>query len=93
MYHHLGHDGRAVTCYRAALELYRQLDDRYNQAATLVRFGDAHEAGGALPAARDAWRQALAILDELAHPEAEQLRFRLQHGFSAESTERTGLRG
>ena len=93
VYHHLGHDGRAVTCYRAALELYRQLDDRYNQAATLVRFGDAHEAGGALPAARDAWRQALAILDELAHPEAEQLRFRLQHGFSAESTERTGLRG
>jgi DNA-binding SARP family transcriptional activator/tetratricopeptide (TPR) repeat protein len=91
--HHLGQYQRAVTCYTAALELYRKLEHRYDQAATLVRVGDAHQAGGALPAARDAWRQAVTIFDELAHPDAEELRFRLQHGISAESTERTGLRG
>jgi hypothetical protein len=41
---------------------------------TLVYLGAAHRALGRLAAARQTWRQALAILEELHHPEAAQVR-------------------
>ena len=46
-------------------------------AETLVYVGDAHRADGNLPAARQAWTQALAILDDMHHPDAERLRAKL----------------
>jgi len=60
-----------------ALDLYRLLDDRYEQAATLARLGDTHAAAGDEKAARSRWHQALDLLDELHHPDGDRLRDKL----------------
>jgi hypothetical protein len=66
-----------MACYGRALQLQRQLDDKYEQAGTLGRLGDTFAATGNSPSARNCWYQALAILQELHHPDAQQLRARL----------------
>jgi tetratricopeptide (TPR) repeat protein len=76
-HHHLSHHTPAITCYQRALGLYRDLGDRYNEATILTHLGDTHHAAGNPTAARDAWQQALTILDELDHPDAEQVRAKL----------------
>jgi hypothetical protein len=43
-----------------------------------VHLGDTYAAGGDTGAARDRLREALAILTDLDHPEAEGLRARLR---------------
>jgi hypothetical protein len=43
----------------------------------LTHLGDAHDASGNPADARDAWEQALRILDELHDPAADKLRSRL----------------
>jgi hypothetical protein len=48
------------------------------RAETLVRLGDVHHDTGDSTAARAAWHQALAIFDDLNHPDAEKVRVRLQ---------------
>jgi DNA-binding SARP family transcriptional activator/tetratricopeptide (TPR) repeat protein len=80
--HHLGQHQEALACYHRALALYRQLGDRYNQSQTLVYLGEAQRACGCPSAAGEAWQQALAILQDLHHPEAGQVRSRLD-GLSA----------
>lgn len=67
----------ALRCYRRAVGLFRQLRDRYREAATLVSLGDAHQATGDRPAARESWRAALSLLDGLGHPKADRVRERL----------------
>ena len=69
---------RSATCYQRAIDLYRVLGDRYYEADTLINLGDTHDAAGDPNDARAAWRQALGILDELNHPDAEHLRARLR---------------
>jgi len=76
--HHLGRRDQAVSCYQHALDLYRELGDRYSEAETLTHLGDTHHATGNLDATRDAYRRALAILDDLDQPEAEQVRVKLK---------------
>jgi tetratricopeptide (TPR) repeat protein len=76
-HHHLGDHVQAITCYRNALTMVRYLGDRYQEADTLGNLGDSHFAMGDSRAARGAWQQALTILDELNHPDAEQVRARL----------------
>jgi DNA-binding SARP family transcriptional activator/tetratricopeptide (TPR) repeat protein len=76
-HHHVGDHDRATACYEAALDLYREFGDRLEEASTLARLGDTYSAAGNTPAARDAWRQALAIFSELGHPDADQVRARL----------------
>ena len=78
VYQHLGHYGEAADCYRRADELFDELGDRGRKARTLNHAGDAHHADGNLPAARQAWTRALAILDDLHHPDAEPLRAKLR---------------
>jgi hypothetical protein len=46
-------------------------------AEMLTHVGDAHQAAGEPHAARDAWQQALVILDDLNDPGAAQVRTRL----------------
>jgi tetratricopeptide (TPR) repeat protein len=82
-HHHLGNHREAIACYRRALELFRDFGDRYNQAQTLWHIGDTHDSAGDPAAAREAWRRALAILDELGHPEARQVRAKIQAVLSA----------
>jgi tetratricopeptide (TPR) repeat protein len=76
-HHHLGHHAQAVTCYRHALDLFRDIGDRYYEADTLTRLGDTHHTAGHSDAARTAWQQALTILDQLDHPDADQVRTKL----------------
>ncbi|WFE42653.1 tetratricopeptide repeat protein [Micromonospora sp. WMMD998] len=75
----LGHayrhvDGHhAVTCYRHAVALYRDLGDRMNEGVSLRRLGAALEATRQSGAARQAWREALDILRADDHPDAERV--------------------
>ncbi len=75
--HHLGHHTQAITSYQHALRLLRGLGNRYYEAGFLAHLGDTHHAAGDHHAARVAWQQALTILDELHHPDADQLRTKL----------------
>jgi len=77
-YYHLGSHPQAISYHHQALELNRQLGDHYTEADTLTRLGDAYQAADEPDAARDAWLQAVAILDDLHHPEAAQVRARLR---------------
>jgi tetratricopeptide (TPR) repeat protein len=77
-HHHLGHDDEATTCYERAIELFLQTGDRYYEADTLTHLGDAHQATGEVEAANRSWRRALDILDQLGHPDADQVRAKLK---------------
>jgi DNA-binding SARP family transcriptional activator/tetratricopeptide (TPR) repeat protein len=77
-HHHLGRYDEALSCYGHALGIYRRISDHYLEADTLAHIGGTHAAAGAPGAARTAWRGALAILDELDHPDAGPLRARLR---------------
>src|SRR5262249_37814425 len=76
-HHHLGHHTQAIACYQHALRLLRDLGDRYHEATTLTHLGDTHHTAGNPDAARDAWQQALTILDQLDHPHADTVRAKL----------------
>lgn len=76
-HHHLGEYPEAVDCYTNALAIYREVGERYFEAATLAHLGQTWQAAGDPRAARTAWRQALDILDQLGHPDADQVRARL----------------
>ncbi|WFE26979.1 BTAD domain-containing putative transcriptional regulator [Solwaraspora sp. WMMD791] len=75
--HQLGEYGAAADCYERALALHRRLGDRYDEADVLVNLGETHDAAGDRAAARTAWRAALDIYTDLGHPDAEQVRRRL----------------
>jgi DNA-binding SARP family transcriptional activator len=74
---HLGQYGEALTCYQSAVQLFRQLGFRSAEANTLNSLGDTHVAAGNPTDARAAWQQALDIFDELGHPNADQVRAKL----------------
>jgi tetratricopeptide (TPR) repeat protein len=78
IHRHLGAYPDAITCYRHAVDLTGQLGGRYHQADALTHLGDTQQDAGDLLKARDAWRQALAILDELGHPDTHRVRTRLK---------------
>lgn len=75
-YHHLGRHHEAVTCYEQAAAVARELGDSYTEAAALSHLADTLFAAGDAAAARDAWQQALDILDRLG------LRFGATRGYS-----------
>jgi tetratricopeptide (TPR) repeat protein/transcriptional regulator with XRE-family HTH domain len=74
VYHRLGDFQAAAAAYQRAIDLYRKASDRYYEAGTLVRLGDTQSAAGDHETARAVREQALAILDELRHPDAAQVR-------------------
>jgi len=57
--------------------MLREAGDLPTQAEVLTHLGDTRYAAGELPQARDAWQQALDILDGLHHPDAGQVRTKL----------------
>jgi DNA-binding SARP family transcriptional activator/tetratricopeptide (TPR) repeat protein len=81
VHHHLGDHSRAVASYQEALEIFAEIGDRFNCADTLIRMGDAYHfaanSAAESQAAREAWKQALAILEELGHPSADRVRVKL----------------
>ncbi|MEU5870911.1 BTAD domain-containing putative transcriptional regulator [Glycomyces sp. NPDC047369] len=74
IHHHLGHHAEAVDYYERALERSLGFGNRYVEAETLVKLGEVQRDSGDMEAARRAWRGALAILEELGHPDAAQVR-------------------
>jgi tetratricopeptide (TPR) repeat protein len=78
VHRHLGHQREAAASYRRSIARYRDLGDRYNEADSLVHLGDARHTAGDIGGARDAWRQALTILDEIAPSDADEVRARLR---------------
>ncbi|WP_422772334.1 BTAD domain-containing putative transcriptional regulator [Plantactinospora sp. WMMC1484] len=73
-----GNFSLATEAYENSIEMFREGADRLNEARTLTRLGDTHLEGGQPDAARRAWRRALAILDEIGHGTADDLRAKLE---------------
>ncbi len=77
----LGEPRQAIGCYQQALALVRELKNplaRAMLASILVEFGDACRAAGDLPAAVEAWQQALQVLDDLGWPDLRGVHARLE---------------
>ena len=74
---HLGRLDEAITCLRTAVGLIEVLRTGYYQTTMLVHLGDAYHAAGELDHAQQAWQEALAILEDLNHSDADQVRGRL----------------
>ncbi|SMC67198.1 DNA-binding transcriptional activator of the SARP family [Kibdelosporangium aridum] len=76
-YHHLGQDLEAIRWYERALRIYRRIKDVSLEADTLRHIGQAYQALGNEHEANSVLRQALEILEDLGHPDAEQVRAQL----------------
>jgi DNA-binding SARP family transcriptional activator len=68
----------AASCYQHAVDILSELGDRYHHARSLTRLGDTCAAAQDAGQAWRAWQQALAILDDLHHPDADQARDKLR---------------
>ncbi|SDD69184.1 ATP-binding protein [Glycomyces harbinensis] len=76
-YHHFGRHRLAVRHFRQSIEQYRFIGERHGTAIALTNFGDLLASIDHPEMARGLWRQALAVLDELDHPDAAGVRERL----------------
>jgi DNA-binding SARP family transcriptional activator/tetratricopeptide (TPR) repeat protein len=81
----LGQPAQAISCHEQAIDIYRQLMDRYYESKALTGLGNARLDTGNLAGARQAWHDALAILDDLGHADARQLRERIAGADAAAS--------
>jgi DNA-binding XRE family transcriptional regulator/tetratricopeptide (TPR) repeat protein len=82
-----GDYGTALNHASQALRLFREMGLKAGEADALNAvgwchglIGDARHAAGELTQAREAWQQALAILDDLGHPDAGKVRVKLTGG-------------
>jgi tetratricopeptide (TPR) repeat protein len=73
-----GDHAEAEACFQRAVCLHRDIGTRFYLADSLASLGDAHQSTGNLRAARQAWSEALAILEGLHHPHADEVRARLE---------------
>ena len=76
-YHNLSDYRQAVTCYQTALQLARMVGNDHLEAEILNHLGDNDLATSDDDAAHNAWRQSLAILDRLGHPNADNVQAKL----------------
>jgi tetratricopeptide (TPR) repeat protein len=76
----LGHHEKAISCFHNALALAREQGDRYAEAEALDHLGDSFHETSDDRAAADHWRSAAAIYEELGHPNAAEIRSKLESG-------------
>ncbi|MCX5106424.1 BTAD domain-containing putative transcriptional regulator [Streptomyces sp. NBC_00439] len=74
IHHSMGQYAEAVDSYRQCRDGFRRFGNRYGEADALHHLGGSLRMTGDQEAARDAWHAALAILDELEHPDADVVR-------------------
>ena len=86
----MGRHQQALVCLREALLLVGELGNRRAQTVVLRDLGDALQAVGRDPEARDAWREGLAIGEALQIPEADEIRDRLSAGRAMRSARLVG---
>jgi len=80
VYQQTGDYAQASACYERAIDMCRELGDRYNEAGALNGRGDTYHKAGDPGAAHRAWREALAILESIDHPDADGIRSKLHTG-------------
>jgi tetratricopeptide (TPR) repeat protein len=73
----LGQHGEAVSCFRQALSLDREMGNRYDLAMVLAHLGETYMSTRDLLGAREAWEESLLILRALHHPAAAKVEKRL----------------
>jgi tetratricopeptide (TPR) repeat protein len=83
----LGEHRQAISCYRQAQTLARAHERksplaRWVLGMVLAGYGDACRRAGDLPAAIEAWQQALQILNDLGLPDNLRIRPRLERARS-----------
>jgi tetratricopeptide (TPR) repeat protein/transcriptional regulator with XRE-family HTH domain len=81
----LGEHRQAISCYRQALAHARERKTpmaRWVLGMVLAGYGDACQRAGDLPAAVEAWQQALRVLDDLGLPDNLRVRPRLEQARS-----------
>ncbi|MGW2827587.1 AfsR/SARP family transcriptional regulator [Streptomyces sp. NPDC001286] len=76
--HHLAQHAEAIGHFETSARLFHGIGDRYLESDVLRHLGDAHLATGDRDAARAARRAALALLEELGHAEADEVRRELR---------------
>ncbi len=76
-HHQLGQTDQAIANYQRTVDQTRRLGLRYYEAAALARLADVQLTAGDRQAAGTAWRRALAIFDDLDHPDAAVVRTKL----------------
>jgi DNA-binding SARP family transcriptional activator/tetratricopeptide (TPR) repeat protein len=80
-----GEHSQAISCYRRSLAFLHERQDPMTRgllARVLAEYGDACRAADELPAAVEAWQQALQILHELGLPEHPGIRAKLEQAES-----------
>ncbi|NUU23518.1 MAG: tetratricopeptide repeat protein [Streptomycetaceae bacterium] len=75
--HHLGRHTEAVACYENARDLVRQTRDRYWEAIIDDHLAEAYAALGDTESTHAARREAVRILEELGHADADEIRAKL----------------
>ncbi len=75
----LGDYDEAIADYQQALQMCQEFGDSYYEAGTLDSLGDTYLAADDPESAAKAWRDGVAILDELGLPEAAGLRAKLSN--------------
>lgn len=75
--HELGRYREAAESYARSHALWRELGHRYQEADLLTRLGETQAAAGDPGAAAASWHRALDMLDQLDHPDAEQVKARI----------------
>jgi tetratricopeptide (TPR) repeat protein len=90
VYLRLGDTAQAKAHYTRAIEAYRDITAPFGEGNSLAGLGDALLAEGDRQAAGAAWREAVAILDRLPHPLADDVRARLRDLKSEDAAGREG---
>jgi DNA-binding SARP family transcriptional activator/Tfp pilus assembly protein PilF len=79
----LGHFAEATACHQQALSLFREFGNRYEEAQVLTHLGETYQGADDARRAREAWRQAVGILEDLDHPDVARVRAKLDAAISS----------
>jgi tetratricopeptide (TPR) repeat protein len=87
VYRDLGQFDAALDYHRQSLAACRENRDRFEEATSLDKLGQTLSAAGLPGEARQAWREALEIFDELGAPQSAEIRRRLLEAPPGDSPE------